>query len=75
MKKLELYYDEENCEILLNGVKIASWNDEAVQDYPEDLTWRRDIGVLVRECVDNAYKLGVEDSLKDASSVTKPEEI
>jgi hypothetical protein len=45
-----LKYNDETCEITYNGKVIATWNDDAHCDYPEDLTWARTIGGLADKC-------------------------
>lgn len=49
-------YDHENDLVKLykNGECIFTWHDNAHRDYPEDLTWTRDIGSLFWQ----AFKLG-----------------
>lgn len=47
MKEFE--YDYETMEIKYKGIVIGKWNNEAHYDYPEDLTWDRDIGSFARE--------------------------
>ena len=42
-------YNSKTMEITYNGKVIATWNDDALIDYPEDLTWDRDIGSLVKQ--------------------------
>lgn len=44
-----LDYNSETLEIKYKGKVIGKWNDEANQDYPEDLTWNRDIGSFALE--------------------------
>jgi hypothetical protein len=55
--KIKLTYDEETCLITDDkGNVVAEWNDWAICDYPEDLTWARDISKLVT----NAYLSGMK---------------
>lgn len=42
--------------IYCKSKQIGTWNNEANCDYPEDLTWYRDIGSLYRE----SFKAGAE---------------
>ncbi len=35
--------------IFFDGKCIVTWNDEAHCDYPEDLTWDRDISTLISQ--------------------------
>ena len=53
---IRIKYDEESGIISLDGKEIGKWNDEASNDYPEDLIWRRDIG----DFHDKALKAGHE---------------
>lgn len=56
--KMKLQYDKEMCQIKCGDKIVTTWNDEASHDYPEDLTWSRDIGSLVQNSVDFGYELG-----------------
>lgn len=51
-------YDEESCIISLDDKEIGQWNNEASQDYPEDLIWRRDISGFHHK----AFKAGHESA-------------
>lgn len=64
-KKLEneskgnkIKYDDESGIISLDGKEIGQWNDNANQDYPEDLIWRRDISGFHHQ----AFKAGHESA-------------
>jgi hypothetical protein len=35
--------------IFFNGEKIVDWDDDAARCYPEDLTWDRDISLLISQ--------------------------
>jgi hypothetical protein len=48
--------------IFYNGEVVVSWNDNANVDYPEDLTWNRDISVLISE-VERLKELEFKDRL------------
>jgi len=40
-------YDEVSCQIHVGNVLVnCGWNNQANVDYPEDLTWGRDLGNL-----------------------------
>ena len=56
--KFEVEYDGSKSLITLNGEKVTTWNDDANQDYPEDLTWDRDISGLVIASIEAGYNLG-----------------
>ncbi len=43
---LEISYNPDTSEILFRDKVVAHWNDSANTDYPEDLTWNRDISSL-----------------------------
>lgn len=58
MKPKTISYDSDTCEIKYNGITIGTWNDEAHYDYPEDLTWDRDIGDLVCTIFDSGMLQG-----------------
>ena len=46
---VDVTYYEDSGKIYVGNVLVEStWNNEANQDYPEDLTWGRDIGFLCR---------------------------
>jgi len=48
--------------IFLNGELMVDWYDDANIDYPEDLTWSRDIGKLVKQ-VERLKAKEIEHSL------------
>ena len=48
-----------------HGDIIATWNDFAVCDYPEDLTARRDIGELINDVYKKGFNYGVKYGKKD----------
>lgn len=50
--------------ILYDGDVIVSWDNSACYNYPEDLTWERDIGVLISE-VEKLKELEFKDKMKD----------
>lgn len=49
--------------IFYNGESIVRWDDEAVRNYPEDLTWDRDISLLVSQ-VEKLKELEIKDKIK-----------
>ena len=50
-----------------NDELVAEWYDCAAVDWPEDLTYDRTIGSLIRECYEKGYK----DASKKADEVIK----
>ena len=62
MKKFDLKYNEETMEIILDGKVVSSWNDEAIQNYPEDLIWCREISGLFLNGVKAGYELAKAES-------------
>lgn len=65
MSKIKLQYNSGSCEIKADGVVIAGWNDDANSDYPEDLTWSRDIGSLCERIYESAERRGLEKSINE----------
>lgn len=56
---------EMNCtQILLAGEIVLSYNDNATFDYPEDLTWGRNIGELFRDAFELGKKGAIEKVLE-----------
>lgn len=51
-----LEYNSETLEISYQGKIVGKWSNEAIHDYPEDLTWDRDIGSFAVEM----FKAGQE---------------
>jgi hypothetical protein len=54
-------YNDKDCTITVNGKVVATWNDEANCDYPEDLIWGRDIGALFTKAFEAGYDLAKEE--------------
>jgi hypothetical protein len=50
--------------IFYNGELIVGWDDSAASEYPEDLTWNRDIASLIAD-VEKLKELEFEDRLKN----------
>ena len=69
---MKLTYDNDTCEIKYNGVVIGEWNDNANQDYPEDLSWNRDIGRLVSKIFESGF---IQGKLENESKLAKAREV
>lgn len=72
-KKYKLSYDDETGGISDDtGLVIAHFSNEAHTDWPEDLTWYREIGGLVQ----SAYNAGIERGKFDCmTSLEKAEHV
>jgi hypothetical protein len=46
------------------GVVLEEWHDNACVDYPEDLTWNRDIGSLFVRAFELGLKYGGRNETK-----------
>ncbi len=55
----EFNYENAPCvRVMIKGEVVFTWNDDANIDYPEDLTWGREIGELFHKAFALGYKQG-----------------